>query len=193
MIYKLLRFVSCIHILVLSAIAPHLYAQKEQSLCEVTVRGVRPERFMVGQKVQEIDSVQLTRFRYSTLADFLQFQSPVAFKSYGAGQATSIAFRGTSANHTAVLWNGLNINSPSLGQSDFSTIPVAGFDQMSVQYGSAASCVGTDAVGAVFNYALYPILGKKGFKPWPLFASKAPKIIPVRWGYVSIIKQARIG
>ncbi|NBB22817.1 TonB-dependent receptor plug domain-containing protein [Runella sp. CRIBMP] len=169
MIYKLLRFVSCIHILVLSAIAPHLYAQKEQSLCEVTVRGVRPERFMVGQKVQEIDSVQLTRFHYSTLADFLQFQSPVAFKSYGAGQATSIAFRGTSANHTAVLWNGVNINSPSLGQSDFSTIPVAGFDQMSVQYGSAASCVGTDAVGGSIQLRSVPDFRQKGLQTLAAF------------------------
>ncbi|WP_428661365.1 TonB-dependent receptor plug domain-containing protein [Runella sp.] len=149
--------------------ASWLYAQKEQSLCEVTVRGVRPERFMVGQKVQEIDSVQLARFRYSTLADFLQFQSSAAFKSYGAGQATSIAFRGTSANHTAVLWNGININFPSLGQTDFSTVPLAGFDEMSVQYGSAASCVGTDAVGGSIQLRSVPDFKQKGFQTLTAF------------------------
>ncbi len=118
-----------------------------KNLNEVQVFGFSPERFMSGLKVQSMDSVNLARFQHQTLADFLQFQAPIAFKSYGAGQATSISFRGTSANHTAVLWNGLNINSPTLGQSDFSTIPLLGFDKMSIQYGSAASCVGSDAVG----------------------------------------------
>lgn len=118
-----------------------------KSLNEVQVFGFSPERFMSGLKVQKVDSINLARFQYQTLADFLQFQAPISFKSYGVGQATSISFRGTSANHTAVLWNGLNINSPTLGQSDFSTIPMLGFDKMSIQYGSAASCVGSDAVG----------------------------------------------
>lgn len=118
-----------------------------KSLNEVQVFGFSPERFMSGLKVQKVDSINLARFQFQNLAEFLQFQAPISFKSYGAGQATSISFRGTSANHTAVLWNGLNINSPTLGQSDFSTIPLLGFDKMSIQYGSAASCVGSDAVG----------------------------------------------
>jgi vitamin B12 transporter len=139
-----------------------LYAQKEQSLCEVTVRGIKPERFMVGLKVQEIDSATLALFRFSTATDFLQFQAPVSFKTYGAGQASSIAFRGTSASHTAVLWNGVNINFPSLGQTDFSTLPMTGFDQMSIQYGSAASCVGTDAVGGSIILRSSPNLKTNG-------------------------------
>lgn len=146
------------------------YAQKEQSLCEVTVKGIRPERFMIGQKVQDIDSANLSRNRFSTMADFLQFQSPVAFKSYGAGQATSISFRGTSASHSALLWNGININFPSLGQTDFSTIPVSGFDQMTIQYGSAASCVGTDAVGGSIQLRSVPQFKTEGTQG--IFAGK---------------------
>ncbi|WP_327489854.1 TonB-dependent receptor plug domain-containing protein [Telluribacter sp.] len=113
----------------------------------VTVRGFVPERFMAGLKVQRIDSAVLQLFRFQSLTELLAFHTPLAFKSYGPGQLTSVSFRGTSPNHTAVLWNGVNINQPNLGQTDFSTIPVAGFDQLSVQYGAAASVVGTDAVG----------------------------------------------
>lgn len=118
-----------------------------KKLNEVSVYSFSPEKFMSGYKIQKIDSINLARFQYQTLADFLQFQAPLALKSYGSGQLTTIAFRGTSANHTAVLWNGLNINSPTVGLSDLSTIPMMGFDQMAIQYGSSASCVGTDAVG----------------------------------------------
>ncbi|WP_439582524.1 TonB-dependent receptor plug domain-containing protein [Dyadobacter bucti] len=113
----------------------------------VIVKGFAPEKFMSGLKIQKIDSTTLSQFRFQNIGELLSYHTPIAFKNYGPGQLSTASFRGTSANHTAVLWNGLNINSPTLGQTDFSTIPVAGFDQLSVQYGSAASIVGTDAVG----------------------------------------------
>ncbi|MCF0056579.1 TonB-dependent siderophore receptor [Dyadobacter sp. CY356] len=123
-------------------------AQKDSiHLNPVTVYGYAPERFMSGLKVQKIDSAALEQFRFRNITDLLSLNTPIIIKNYGPGQLATVAFRGTSANHTAVLWNGLNINLPTLGQTDFSTIPVAGFDQLSVQYGSSASIVGTDAVG----------------------------------------------
>ncbi|MGR3812105.1 TonB-dependent receptor plug domain-containing protein [Jiulongibacter sp. NS-SX5] len=139
-------------------------AQTEKTLCEVTVTAIKPERFMVGLKVRETDSLMLAQNRFNTLAGFLQFQSPASFKSYGAGQLATISFRGTSANHTAVLWNGVNINMPSLGQSDFSTLPLSGFDEMSIQYGSAASCVGTDAVGGSVLLRSVPKFSNQGLQ-----------------------------
>jgi vitamin B12 transporter len=141
----------------------HTYAQKEVSLCEVTVKGIKPERFMIGQKIVEVDSLNLAQGRFSSLSDFLQFRSPAVFKSYGAGQLATVSFRGTSANHTALLWNGINVNFPSLGLTDFSTVPVSGFDQMTFQYGSAASCVGSDAVGGSIILRSSPQFDKKPF------------------------------
>ena len=126
---------------------PDSAAAKTVSLSGVTVRASAPERFLAGQKLQRIDSATLLRFRYGSLLDLLAFNTPLAFKSYGPGQLATVAFRGTSANHTAVLWNGININQPNLGLTDFSTLPVAGFDRLAVQYGSSASVVGSGAVG----------------------------------------------
>lgn len=117
------------------------------SLSAVTVRAIAPERFLAGQKLQRIDSTTLLQFRFGSLTDVLTFNTPLAFKNYGSGQLATVSFRGTSVNHTAVLWNGININQPNLGLTDFSTLPVAGFDRLSVQYGSSASVVGSDAVG----------------------------------------------
>ncbi|AYQ32139.1 TonB-dependent siderophore receptor [Runella sp. SP2] len=148
----------------LAGFSPNCYSQKEQTLCEVTVTAVKPERFMIGQKVKDIDSAQLAQNRFTTLANFLQFQSPIAFRSYGAGQLATISFRGTSSSHTAVLWNGVNINFPSLGQSDFSTLPMSGFDEMTIQYGSAASCVGTDAVGGSILLRSVPKFNQTGLQ-----------------------------
>lgn len=118
-----------------------------RALPVVTVRGTAPERFLAGQKLQQIDSATLAQFRFQTLADALAMTTPLALKSYGDGQLATVSFRGTSANHTAVLWNGVNINQPMTGQSDFSTLPVAGFDRLAIQFGASASAVGSDAVG----------------------------------------------
>lgn len=133
-----------------------------KALNEVQVFGFSPEKFMSGLKVQQIDSINLARFQYQNLSDFLQFQAPIALKSYGSGQLTTISFRGTSASHTAVLWNGININSPTVGLTDFSTIPMMGFDKMAIQYGSSASCVGSDAIGGSILLNSVPNWTKKG-------------------------------
>ncbi|GAB3962712.1 TonB-dependent receptor [Spirosoma harenae] len=127
------------------------------SLSTVTVRAIAPERFLAGQKLQRIDSTTLLQFRFGSLTDLLALNTPLAFKNYGSGQLATVAFRGTSANHTAVLWNGININQPNLGQTDFSTLPVAGFDRLAVQYGSSASVVGSDAVGGSILLGSTPI------------------------------------
>lgn len=127
------------------------------SLSAVTVRAIAPERFLAGQKLQRIDSATLLQFRFGSLTDLLAVNTPLAFKNYGPGQLATVSFRGTSANHTAVLWNGININQPNLGLTDFSTLPVAGFDRLSVQYGSSASVVGSDAVGGSILLGSSPI------------------------------------
>lgn len=111
------------------------------------MRATLPERFLAGQKIQRIDSTTLLQFQFSSLIDVLQFNTPMAFKNYGPGQLATVSFRGTSASHTAVLWNDIDINQPNLGQTDFSTLPVAGFDRLAVQYGSSASVAGSGAVG----------------------------------------------
>ncbi|WP_227699067.1 TonB-dependent receptor plug domain-containing protein [Spirosoma radiotolerans] len=127
------------------------------SLSAVTVRAIAPERFLAGQKFQRIDSATLIQFRFGSLTDLLSLNTPIAFKNYGPGQLATVSFRGTSANHTAVLWNGININQPNLGLTDFSTLPVAGFDQLSVQYGSSASVVGSGAVGGSILLGSSPV------------------------------------
>lgn len=146
-------------------LSPTLSAQEagNKQLDEVKVTGFAPEKYMAGLKVQKVDSVTLARFQFQTMADFLAFQSPISLKGYGPGQLTTLSFRGTSANHTALLWNGININAPTVGQTDYSTVPLLGFDEMAIQYGSAASCVGTDAIGGSILLGSAPRWKQKGF------------------------------
>lgn len=133
----------------------YLYAQQSQMdtaevykhIEEVVVSGKRPERFSPGSRTLTIDSTRLNWYTSGTLSDLLAFSLPVYFKSYGPGMLSSIAFRGTSASHTAVLWNGFNINQPSNGQTDFALLPVIAQNTIDIQYGNAGTNYGSAAIG----------------------------------------------
>ncbi|WP_426493221.1 TonB-dependent receptor plug domain-containing protein [Hymenobacter sp. 102] len=118
-----------------------------QRLPTVRIPGVRLERFAVGSRRLTLDSVALTTYRTGTLTDVLSARTALHLRNYGPGQLASITLRGTSARHTAVLWNGFNINLPSLGEADFSLLPVSGFTQADVQPGPAAATYGNGAIG----------------------------------------------
>ncbi|MGI4875305.1 MAG: TonB-dependent receptor [Janthinobacterium lividum] len=111
------------------------------------VRGLRPERFAVGTSRLELDSAVLAQYRGGTAADVLGTRLGLYIKNYGPGQLATISLRGTSAQHTAVLWNGLNIALPTLGQNDLALLPLGANTQLLVQPGPAAALYGSGAVG----------------------------------------------
>lgn len=100
----------------------------------------------------KIDTATIKRLKTVSLSQLLIQHSPVFIKTYGPGGTASASFRGTTASHTLVLWNGLQLNSPSLGEVDFSTIPVFFTDEISLQWGSKTSA-NSGGLGGVVNIA----------------------------------------
>lgn len=74
----------------------------------------------------------------SQMADALKFGSSIYVKEYGRATLSTVAFRGTSASHTQVTWNGMKINSPMLGMVDFSMIPAYFIDDTSLLHGTSS-------------------------------------------------------
>lgn len=87
----------------------------------------------------------------TNLSEILRFQSPVYIKENGRGAVSSPSFRGTTAGHTAFVWNGININSQFLGQGDVNNIPSMGFDQLDVKAGSVGVTYGSGAIGGTIH------------------------------------------
>ncbi|MFL9833838.1 TonB-dependent receptor plug domain-containing protein [Chryseobacterium terrae] len=83
----------------------------------------------------------------SNLSEVLRFQSPVYIKENGRGAVSSPSFRGTTAQHTAFVWNGININSPFLGQGDINNIAIFGYDQIEIKPGGGSVIYGSSAIG----------------------------------------------
>lgn len=137
--------------------------QDTVSLEQVEVYAPPLDRFAQGQKVMNLDSKVMEAYSARSLGDLLQEQSPVFIRQYGAGMLASPSFRGTSAGHTAIFWNGLPINSPSLGQNDLSILPVEAIDQAQLHFGSSGALFGNEAIGGSIHLNSKPGFGK-GFE-----------------------------
>ncbi len=107
---------------------------------------VKKQIFLVGGKIESIDSIKLSTVSSGSLTDMINRYLPIYIKQ-DAGGLSTIRFRGTSPDHTAIMFGGLNINSLTLGHSNMSNIPMFLFDDVKVQFGSSSSLYGTDAIG----------------------------------------------
>ncbi len=103
----------------------------------VTVYGKRPLK-EIGTQQTKFDSVVLKESVALSMADILTFNSSIFVKSYGRATLSTVAFRGTSASHTQVTWNGMRINNPMLGMTDFSMIPSYFIDDASLLHGTSS-------------------------------------------------------
>jgi iron complex outermembrane receptor protein len=110
-------------------------AQKDTiSLQEVKISDAQLKKFSSTQSVQELNDSIISK-NQASLTSLLNYNTVIYFKENGLGMVSSPSFRGTTAQQTAVIWNGININSQLLGQTDFNTITTQDFNSI-VQYGS---------------------------------------------------------
>jgi iron complex outermembrane receptor protein len=109
-----------------------------------------------GFKRVKMDSTILIPRMEMSLGTLLSQYSTIFIKSYGASNLATPSFRGTTAHHTQVEWNGININSPMLGQIDLSLVPVSQFEGVEILYGAAGITRTSGAFGGIVNLASGP-------------------------------------
>ena len=113
-------------LIAITAYANSAFAQVGDTtyLQEVRVYGIPVTAYATGSKVEKLSNES----EVMTVSDKLINETAFYLKTYGNNQLSTISLRGTTASQTAVLWNGININSPTLGQTDFSLLPFFLFD-----------------------------------------------------------------
>lgn len=108
-----------------------------------------------------VDSAAVAESVNQSFAELLTKHSPLFVKSYGLGSMATVSFRGTAASHTQVEWNGLNINSPMVGQVDFSMIPVWMVDRTELLHGGSSLQQGSGALGGSVVIGSQPRWGER--------------------------------
>ena len=154
-------------ILVLLALPLSLLAQERDwlreglDIPEVQVLAHRPMRD-IGIEQTKIDSAMLHQTVSLSMADILSFNSSIFVKNSGRATLSTVAFRGTSSAHTQVLWNGLRINSPMLGMTDFSMIPSFLVDNATLLHGSSSVAESGGGLGGAVRLSTEPT-AQEGF------------------------------
>ncbi len=104
----------------------------------------------------------MMRETQASLSDLLASHTVVFMKSEGRGALATASFRGTDASHTQVYWNGMNIQSPMLGQVDFSLIPVFLIDKITLHAGASSVPEGSGGFGGSIDLVSRPSWQQKG-------------------------------
>lgn len=122
-----------------------------QELKEVEVVASRISQYSIGAHSILLDSSIIKMAALPSLTDIINYNSSIAIKSYGNGMLSTISFRGTGPNHTVILWNGINISYPMLGQSDLSILSLGLSNSVQIQYGSGVPLYGSGALGGTIS------------------------------------------
>ncbi len=136
----------------------YLWAQADLTdtiftLPETNIFSSRLQDFTLAQRLDTLGKKYKKINPQHNLGQALRQQSSVYIKDYGPGRLATTSMRGGSSTQTAVVWNGFNLQSPMLGQIDFSLLPIFFTDQVTVQYGSSSSLWGSGAIGGAIILA----------------------------------------
>lgn len=142
---RLLAFCSFVMCQIISAQSDSI-----TSLKEVLVSDKNLKKYSVSQSVLKLNDSVIGK-NEALLTDLLNFNSTIYFKEYGRGMLSTVAFRGTTSSQTAVIWNGININSQMNGSTDFNTISGSDYNSISVKAGGGSVIYGSGAVGGTVH------------------------------------------
>ncbi|KUJ61790.1 TonB-dependent receptor [Flavobacteriaceae bacterium CRH] len=137
------RFAFCLLLLCQIILAQNDSVTK---LKEVVVSDANLKKYSGSQSIQVLNDSLIDRNQPS-LTSLLNYNTVIYFKENGLGMTSAPSFRGTTGAQTAVIWNGININSQFLGQADFNTIGTRDFNSISVKAGGGSVLYGSSAIG----------------------------------------------
>ena len=150
-----------------------VYAQQDtiNAINEVNITDYRMQSIAKTGRLISLDTTYINRINAATLNDLLSQGSAVYLKDNGGGRLSTLSIRGTTASQNTLTWNGLILNTPTLGLSDLSLMPAFFTDKIAVQYGGNGPLNGSAAIGGAVHITSEPVWNKG----WggQLFLSKA--------------------
>ncbi len=140
-----------------------LLAQSADTTLQITEILVTDSRLPlsgIGSKQERLDSMRLQDFQNNNLAEVLMLNNQAYVRSYGPGRLATAAIRGGAGVHTAVVWNGFNLQNPILGLTDLALFPVNFIDNARLEYGGGTALWGSGALGGVIHLNSDPKFGQ---------------------------------
>lgn len=161
----------------------------------VVTKGVKFDKYSAGTKVISIDTFQHSLYQMNSVAELLSYQSLVNISAYGPGGLAALKMRGGSADHTTIVWNGINIKPPMSGELNLSGLNAGVIDNISIQPGGASTMYGTGATTGVVYLSNRLKLNNEGLNGQLgyEYGSAETKGITARGGYSGKAFGTRLG
>lgn len=145
-----MKRITLVFMLCLCACISHAQTDTVQQLETVFLVDNKLDEFSIGQTLNRL-SDSVIRGNKPALTTLLEYNTPIYFKQNGLGMVSSPSFRGTTASQTAVLWNGINVNSIFNGQTDFNAVNAGVYDNITVRAGGGSVVYGSGAIGGTVH------------------------------------------
>ncbi|MEM9857023.1 MAG: TonB-dependent receptor [Bacteroidota bacterium] len=131
-------------------------------LSNVEVVSSRLKSFGTANKVVAISGTSALAKNQTNLRQILASQSSVNIRAYGVSGLSTVSFRGTGSNHSAIFWEGVNLQSPMNGGLDLTLLPISFVDDVQLQLGASGALFGAGTLGGSIQLkSSQPIFEKK--------------------------------
>jgi outer membrane cobalamin receptor len=119
----------------------------------VTATKTEEQRADIPNSVILMDKTDIEESTAESLGELLGNELGIDWRTYGGfgGASEAIHIRGMGADGSQVFVNGVNVNSPSLGQADVARIPLNNIERIEVVKGSGSLLYGTGAMGGTVS------------------------------------------
>lgn len=102
-------------------------------------------------EVVDLNVRQLSALGFTDLRSILSIADGLFVKDYGPSQLSTISMRGTGAEQTLFMIDGIRINNIQNGVVDLFLIPISEIGRIEIAEGGSSALYGADAVGGVVN------------------------------------------
>src|SRR5262249_44558294 len=138
----------------LIALVTPAFAQASNENVVVSATRIPTPASEIASSVTVISAAQIEARQQRSLPDVLRGVPGVNIvQTGGAGGQTSLFLRGTNANHTKLLLDGIDMADPSTpsGAADISKLLAGDIAKVEVLRGPQGALYGSDAIGGVVN------------------------------------------
>lgn len=125
---------------------------KRLSAVDITAQRIGTGSARLSASTTALSAEAIKTLGARQIADALSFMPGVFVRNYGGlSGLKTVSLRGASASQTAVLLDGVRLQSTQSGQFDFSTLPASMLEEIEVVRGGGAAVFGGNAMGGAVN------------------------------------------
>jgi vitamin B12 transporter len=144
-------------------------AERLPPLAEIVVTATRTRTQLddVTNSVSVISEQEIAERDQATVSEALRGSPGLDITQFGSlGQSSFASIRGAAPDQVLVLLDGVEVNTPTVGQFDFANLTTDGVGRVEILRGAGGTLYGTEAIGGVIN-----VLTARGSGPITLAAS----------------------